>query len=191
MQRPAQAGDDQHRDRLEILDRIVRRLARRHRIDDQRAAAAEQKRVPVGLGARDRRRAERATGAADILDHHRDRAQFHAVRPRAGPPRRRRRPAQMGRPTGSAARETAAATSPRALRRGARTEPPVPTPTRLVCASHCSGEMLGKHDTTALPATRRNDDNVHKVEDAGWLDCRRLRWLPAQGPALAKRWRWR
>ena len=72
--RDARVDDDgerrhrDHRDRLEILHRIVERLDHSDRIEDQRTGAAEQDRVAVGRSMRDGHRADRAAGAALVLD---------------------------------------------------------------------------------------------------------------------------
>ena len=56
-----------HRDRREILDRVVGQLAHR-RIGAVRADVADHQRVAVGRGARDRERADDAAAAALVLD---------------------------------------------------------------------------------------------------------------------------
>ena len=69
------AGDDHGRrmsreaDRLEIARRVVFHVRRQHRRRDMRAHAAGEQGVAVRRGAGDAGRADRAAGAADILDH--------------------------------------------------------------------------------------------------------------------------
>ena len=68
-------GDDHRRrmsretDRLEVPQQVVFHVRRQHRRRDMRAHAAGEQGVAVRRGARDAGRADRATGAADILDH--------------------------------------------------------------------------------------------------------------------------
>ena len=58
-------------DRREILARVVADIRIKRRIDGERASAAEPERVAIGGGLGDLARADRAAGAAVVLDHHR------------------------------------------------------------------------------------------------------------------------
>lgn len=75
------AGDAQDRDRREVLDRIVERMIGRDRIDHVRAGTALQQGVAVGRRVRDHGSAERAAGAADVLDHDGADERLHLLRP--------------------------------------------------------------------------------------------------------------
>ncbi len=66
-QRDRQVGD--HADRFEILFRIEAGLRIERRIDRDRAGVPEQQRVAVRRRGLDRAGAERAAGAAAIVDH--------------------------------------------------------------------------------------------------------------------------
>ena len=60
-----------HRDRREILQRIVRQLFIDGGVDRDRSGLAEQQRVAVGLGFVDEIGADDRTGTAAVLDHDR------------------------------------------------------------------------------------------------------------------------
>ncbi len=62
-------GGDADRDKVALG--IVTHIRRQHRRCDMRAHAAGQQRIAIGIGRGDATAAERAAGAADILDHHR------------------------------------------------------------------------------------------------------------------------
>ena len=55
-------------DRHEVGDGIVFEVRRQHRSCDMRAHRRGKQRIAVGCGSRDARAADRATGAADVLD---------------------------------------------------------------------------------------------------------------------------
>src|SRR5262249_44794116 len=73
--------ETQNRDRLEILERVVKRMGRGERVDDETRIAAEQDGVAVGLCARDCGGAERTAGAAHVLDDDGAKMLLHLVRP--------------------------------------------------------------------------------------------------------------
>jgi hypothetical protein len=59
----------EHRDRLEIADRVVAHLVE-HRIDRVRAGARHEEGVAVGRGVRHGFRADRPSRAAAVVHHH-------------------------------------------------------------------------------------------------------------------------
>ena len=65
-------------------DRIVGEIAHRQRVEHMRAGPAEQQRISVGRGARDRGGSERAAGPALVLDHDGAERALHAFGPQAG-----------------------------------------------------------------------------------------------------------
>jgi hypothetical protein len=92
-------------DRREMLGGVVVAEPVDRRPDHQRAGIAEQERIAVGLGASDRLAAERAAGAAAVLDDHglaENRSEPLRHQPRGGVdrPARRIRHHQLDQPVG-------------------------------------------------------------------------------------------
>src|SRR5262249_40307626 len=63
-----QSNDRQARNRIQVLNRIIKRAALEQRLVDVREGAAEQNGVAVRAGAGDRGGAQRTAAAADVFN---------------------------------------------------------------------------------------------------------------------------
>src|SRR6516225_4924315 len=177
-----QSNDRQARNRIQVLNRIIKRPALEQRLVDVREGAAEQNGVAVRAGASDRGGTQGTAAAADVFDDHRAEQRFDLLHPWPGEgvERATRRkwnhesdrprrvvlcPSEVrdGRERGSARGEMQKSTA----RQGHGVPPQAPAPDRFVGAlatgscivrSHCASSTSGIWGP-ALKQTRTGTSN--------------------------------